>query len=390
MKIILAPDSFKGTFSAPEVCRAFESGIRSVFAGARFNKLPLADGGEGTLDVLLAAAGGRRCRVMAADPLGREIEVEFAVLGGNDEALVEMARVSGLALLEESRRNPWIVGTYGLGQVVKAALDQGVSSLALTLGGSATVDCGVGMARALGYRFLDRKGNPLELEGGRILGEIARIDCDNIDPRLEKVRSRALCDVKNPLLGSLGAARVFAPQKGADRQMVERLEAGLANLALRIEEDLGVKVADLPGSGAAGGLGAAEVAFLGGTLVPGIKYVLDALEFAGALEQADLVLTGEGSFDSQSLGGKVISGVLELAGEAQVPVIVVCGRYKQAEGTTLEDRISGKPGLPAAVFSGADLAGSQGEGGMVSLEGLSELAGKAVEWWVQSRKQRRK
>jgi len=390
MKIILAPDSFKGTFSAPEVCRAFESGIRSVFAGARFNKLPLADGGEGTLDVLLAAAGGRRCRVMATDPLGREIEVEFAVLAGNDEALVEMARVSGLALLEESRRNPWIVGTYGLGQVVKAALDQGVSSLALTLGGSATVDCGVGMARALGYCFLDRKGNPLELEGGRILGEIARIDCDNIDPRLEKVRSRALCDVKNPLLGSLGAARVFAPQKGADRQMVERLEAGLANLALRIEEDLGVKVADLPGSGAAGGLGAAEVAFLGGTLVPGIKYVLDALEFAGALEQADLVLTGEGSFDSQSLGGKVISGVLELAGEAQVPVIVVCGRYKQAEGTPLEDRISGKPGLPAAVFSGADLAGSKGEGGMVSLEELSELAGKAVEWWVQSRKQRRK
>ena len=384
MKIILAPDSFKGTFSAPEVCRAFESGIRRVLGEARITRLPLADGGDGTLDVLLTAAGGKRCNARGADPLGRMIEVDYGVFPGADEALVEMACISGLALLKENERNPWTVGTYGLGQVVKAALAEGVSSLALTLGGSATVDGGVGMARALGYCFLDRQGKKLELEGGRILGKIARIDADSIDPRLEPVRSRALCDVKNPLLGPTGAARVFGPQKGADPEMVERLEAGLANLSVRIEEDLGVKVADLPGSGAAGGLGAAVVAFLGGNLVPGIEYVLEALRFDRVLEGADLVITGEGSFDSQSLGGKVISGVLGLAGPANVPVVVVCGRYKQGERLPEKTGADGKVFLPAAVFSGSDLDEPATEGGIIGLEALAELAGKTARWWVQT------
>ena len=385
MNIILAPDSFKGTFSAPEVCRAFEKGARRVLGEVRFTLLPLADGGDGTLEVLLSAAGGRRCKARGKDPLGRETEVEFAVLSGSDEALVEMACISGLALLKENERNPWTAGTYGLGQVVKASLDQGVSGLALTLGGSATVDGGVGMARALGYRFLDRQERPLELEGGRILGQISRIDDRGKDRRLAQVRSRALCDVKNPLLGPLGAARVFAPQKGADPEMVERLEAGLTNLAARIEDDLGVKVADLPGSGAAGGLGAASVAFLGGTLVSGIDYVLETLDFRQAVKGADLVITGEGSFDSQSLGGKVISGVLELAGAEGVPVVVVCGRYKQEERPADKADRSDKIPLPAAVFSGSNLTGQSKPGGLVDLESLAELAGKAAEWWTQKK-----
>ncbi|MFC1613950.1 glycerate kinase [Gemmatimonadota bacterium] len=384
MKIILAPDSFKGTFSAPEVCRAFEKGIRQVLSEVEVAHLPLADGGEGTLDVLLAATGGRRCKTSAADPLGREIKVEFGVLSGSSEALVEMAGVSGLALLAENERNPWKVGTYGLGQVVKAALSEGVASLGLTLGGSATVDGGVGMARALGFRFLDTDGSPLEFEGGGILGQIYRIDTDKVDPRLPTLRSRALCDVKNPLLGPLGAARVFGPQKGADPEMVEKLEEGLANLAGRVEQDLGKKVADLPGSGAAGGLGAATVAFLGGSLVPGIEYILETIGFAESLEGADLVLTGEGSFDSQSLGGKVISGVLELAGKKNVPVVVVCGRYKKGENPA-EQAGNSKDFLPEAVFSGADLARPADESRIVGLEGLAELAGRSAWWLVERR-----
>ncbi|MEA2063481.1 MAG: glycerate kinase [Gemmatimonadota bacterium] len=374
MRIILAPDSFKGTFPAIEVCRAFETGIRAVLPDAQVKKLPLADGGEGTLDVLLGSAGGRRCRVQAADPTGRGIEVDYAVLSRGNEALVEMARVSGLELLSGNELNPWKTGTYGLGQVVGAALEEGVEGLALTLGGSATVDGGVGMARALGFRFLDSAGEALELEGGRILGKIARIDTARADRRLEHVRARALCDVTNPLLGPRGAAQVFGPQKGADPEMVERLEAGLANLASRIGQDLGLEIAGLPGSGAAGGLGAAVAAFLGGGLVSGIDYVLDAVQFNKALEGADLVITGEGSFDSQSLGGKVISGVLERAKAKNVPVAVVCGVYKQGDGAAAESTP-----LPVKIFSGSDLAGTGAPPKLVDFDGLAALAGMAAE-----------
>ncbi|HUU27906.1 MAG TPA: glycerate kinase [archaeon] len=384
MKIVLAPDSFKGTFIAPQVCRALENGVRRVVPAAEILSLPLADGGEGTLDVLLQAVGGERKSCRSFDPLGRKIEVDFGLLPGT-EALVEMARSSGLALLQAEERNPWIAGTYGLGLVIRAALDLKILALTVTLGGSATVDGGVGMARALGYRFLDSQGREIKREGGRVLSRISRIDRSQADSRLlSGLKSRALCDVRNPLLGPSGAARTFGPQKGADQAMVERLEEGLANLSLRVKEDLGLAVDKTPGSGAAGGLGAAVAAFLGGSLVSGIDYVLETLKFDRALEGADLVITGEGSFDSQSLGGKVISGVLGKSVKMGVPLVVVCGRWADSLDRPAESDDSGISG-PLRVFSGADLALREKKEALVSLEDLSSLAGQAAAWFLRKR-----
>jgi len=364
MKIILAPDSFKGTFTAGQVSDSLAAGVKTVLPEARVVKLPLADGGEGTLETLLAAKGGAVHSCKARDPAGREIEVEYGVLPGG-EALVEMARSSGLALLAENERNPWVVGTYGLGMVILAALEQKIQALTITLGGSATVDGGVGMARALGYRFLGSRGELISQEGGRVLSEISRIDKARADSRLAALEVRALCDVRNVLLGPSGAARVFAPQKGADAEMVERLEQGMANLARRMRDDLGVEVDNIPGAGAAGGLGAAVVGFLGGRLVPGIDYVLETLDFDTALAGADLVITGEGSFDSQSLGGKVISGVMQKASLRNVPVAVVCGRRGQVPESV-------------RVLSGEDLPGKRAPGSLLGLDDISLLAAQAA------------
>ena len=377
MKIILSPDSFKGTFGAAEVCRAFAEGVRRVYPGAEILELPLADGGEGTLEVLRGATGGELLSCASRDPLGRPLTVEYVVLP-RGEALIEMARSTGLALLAGSERDPWRAGTFGLGLVLRAALERNPGALTLTLGGSATVDGGVGMARALGYRFFDKSGKALELEGGRILSRIARIDSRGADKRLAGIKVRALCDVRNPLLGPTGAARVFAPQKGAGPALVEKLELGLANLALRLREDLGKEVTAVEGGGAAGGMGVAVVGFLGGRLTSGIDYVLETLRFDRALEQADLVITGEGSFDDQSLGGKVISGVLARARNNRVPVAVVCGSHP-----------GGGPadGVPAGgsgavyqlnVFSGEDLPVKKPAGVFLDLDDLALLAEKAA------------
>ena len=380
MKIVLAPDSFKGTFSATEVCRAMEEGLRRVVPEAGVLSLPLADGGEGTLEVVLGSRGGRTMRCMSLDPLGRELEVEYVMLDSG-EAVIEMARSSGLILLAPEERNPWVAGTYGLGMVLKSALDEGATALTLTLGGSATVDGGVGMARALGFRFFDRRGNLLDFEGGRILGKIHKIDKSRADKRLASITTRALCDVTNPLTGPSGAARVFGPQKGADPSMVERLELGLEKLSRRFEKDLGQKAAPMPGAGAAGGLGAAAVAFLGARLDSGIDYILESIGFLKALEDADLVLTGEGSFDSQSLGGKVISGVLSRASERSVPVMIICGR------TTFAEKAEPKAGGFTAierVFSGKDLE-HHSRGKLLALTEISDLAEAALRDFVQRR-----
>ncbi len=365
MKIILAPDSFKGTFTSSEAAAAMADGVRQVLPDAHAVELPLADGGDGTLDVLLGGADGERCTVAAADPLGRETDVDYALLPGG-EALIEMARSSGLSLLAPSEHNPWQAGTFGLGQVILAALDHRIRALAITLGGSATVDCGVGMARALGWKYYDANGKELLEEGGQVLGKISRIDPSGADKRLAGLEVRALCDVTNPLLGPDGAARIFGPQKGADESMVERLESGMANLALRLKEDLGADVAAMPGAGAAGGLGAAVAALLGGRLVSGIDYVLDTLKFDNCIRDAQLVITGEGSFDSQSMGGKAISGVLARARVEGVPVAVVCGINKY---TTNPDLI---------VYSRDNLPAGFTADGKVNLNGLARLAGAAA------------
>ena len=341
------------------------AGVHERLPDAQTVELPLADGGDGTLDVLLGGTGGKRHTANASDPLGRKTEVDFAMLPGG-EALVEMARSSGLSLLAPGERNPWLAGTFGLGQVIMAALEHSIRALAVTLGGSATVDCGVGMARALGWKFYDADGKLLDEEGGQILSKISLIDPSGADTRLGALNVRALCDVNNPLLGHEGAAHVFGPQKGADARMVERLESGMANLALRLKEDLGTDVAAMPGAGAAGGLGAAVAAFLGGRLISGIDYVLDTLKFDNLIRDARLVITGEGSFDSQSMGGKAISGVLTRARAAGVPVAVVCGIH----------RATGNPDL--AVFSRDNLPTGFPSDGKVDLNGLAWLAGTAA------------
>jgi glycerate 2-kinase len=365
VKIILAPDSFKGTFTSSQAAAAMADGVRERIPDAQTLELPLADGGDGTLDVLLGGTGGERHTADTSDPLGRKTGVDFALLPG-DEALVEMALSSGLSLLTPGERNPWLAGTFGLGQVILAALEHRIRALAVTLGGSATVDGGVGMARALGWKFYDTSGKELLDEGGKILGKISRIDPSGADSRLGGLDVRALCDVTNPLLGPDGAARVFGPQKGAAPPMVERLESGMTNLAARLKEDLGADVAAMPGTGAAGGLGAAVAAFLGGRLVSGIDYVLDTLKFDSLIRDARLVITGEGSFDSQSMGGKAISGVLTRARTAGVPVAVVCGIH----------RATGNPDL--AVFSRDNLPDGFPADGKVDLNGLAWLAGTAA------------
>jgi len=373
MKIVLAPDSFKGTFSAGQVCRAWQKAVSRVCPGAAVLCCPLADGGEGTLEVLLEAVGGKRLRFEACDPLERPIQAELGLLN-DGEALIEMARTSGLDLLDSSERNPWVAGTRGLGRAVRAALDAGAARVCLTLGGSATVDGGVGMARELGFRFLDRHGHVLEYEGGRILGKVARIDRSGADPRLAGLSVRALCDVTNPLTGPQGAARVFGPQKGADPAMVERLDLGLEHLARRFDKDLGHKVAAVPGAGAAGGMGAAVLAFLGGKLVRGIDYVLETIGFESALIGADIVLTGEGSFDSQSLGGKVLSGVFSRAGAAGVPVDVVCGRAVGLDERGCPDSNGTNP---RRVWSGDNL--DLAPGSYLNADDLTRLAEMSLQ-----------
>lgn len=377
MKIILAPDSFKGTFSAPEVCRALEVGIRKACQDCEIVSYPLADGGEGTLDVLLRLLGGREIETEVLDPLNRPIGASFGLTSGKiSSAVIEMARSSGIILLQTAELNPWLANTYGLGQMIKTALDHEPGEIVITLGGSATVDGGTGMAEALGYRFLDSDGREIVMRGGRILEKIAAIDSSMADSRLGRVKVFALCDVINPLTGNLGAARIFGPQKGADPGMVEKLESGMQNLASRISEYLGRKVESLPGAGAAGGLGAAVVAFLGGELVSGIEYVLGKLEFSERISGADLIITGEGSYDSQSTRGKVVSGVLKAAENQNIPVAVVCGLNR----TSKTDNVG--QGL-WRILSGADLESGSG---LVDRDGLEKLGRLTVTKFIEDGK----
>jgi len=331
VKLLVAMDAFKGTLSAPEACAVVARGLRSVLSGAYVMEKPMADGGEGTGATIHAAVGGRWVGVPVTGPLpDRVVDAAYLWIPGDDpEALVEMARASGLELLEPDELDPLRTTTRGTGELVAAAARRGARSIHLTLGGSATVDGGTGAARALGWRFLDASGGAVP-EGGGGLERIHRIEPPVPDP-LAEVRVEVLCDVDNPLLGSHGAARVFAPQKGATPETVERLEEGLAHLAERIEEQLGIDVRETQGAGAAGGLGAGAVAFFGARLVPGVEAVMDAVGLDAALENADWIVTGEGRLDEQSLHGKVVSGVARRARKAGVRVAAVAGRVELGE-----------------------------------------------------------
>ncbi len=322
-KIILAPDSFKGTLSAIEVCRLMKERALAHFPRVLVVSVPVADGGEGMVDCFLVALGGQRVHLPVASPLGTPVDAFYGILPDGTTAVIEMAAAAGLSLAGGSKR-PDTATTYGVGELIADALSRGCTRILVGLGGSATNDGGCGAAAALGAVFLNAAGEPFVPVGGT-LDRIAKIDLSGLNPALKDCSIEALCDVDSPMYGETGAAIVFAAQKGADADMAQMLDAQLHALSKRIEADLGMDVSQIPGAGAAGAMGAGMLAFLGARLVPGIEAVLDIVEFDALLDGADLVLTGEGRLDCQSLRGKAISGVARAAKARGVPVIVLAG-----------------------------------------------------------------
>ena len=328
MNIIVAPDSFKGSLTAAQAADAIVQGVRDVLPDAEIVQIPLADGGEGTVDALVSATRGRILRKQVAGPMGDPVEASFGILGDDVTGVVEMAAAAGLFLVPSEHRNPLTATTYGVGELVLAALEEGCTRLIVGLGGSATCDGGAGMAQALGVKLLSADGGELR-RGAAALMSLERIDLAGRDPRLDQATIYAASDVTNPLCGPDGAAAVYGPQKGASPQMVAMLDKALARLAKIIERDLRLEVRGLPGAGAAGGLGAGLVAFCGAELRSGPNLVLELLRFEEYLEAADLVLTGEGKLDRQIEFGKAISGVALLAEKHQVPVVAFTGSLEE-------------------------------------------------------------
>jgi glycerate kinase len=324
MRILVAPDSFKGSLSALGVAEAMERGIHAVFPEAEVLKVPIADGGEGTVEALVAATRGRRMHADVRGPLGESVRAYWGISGDGSTAFIEMASASGLPLVPKERRDPRLASTFGTGQLMRAALDAGLRKLVVGIGGSATNDGGAGMARALGVGFLDAQGGPLP-EGGTALARLARIDLSGLDPRLADAEILVACDVENPLCGPRGASAVYGPQKGATPEMVQELDAALAVFAGVAATATGREVAQIPGAGAAGGLGAGLLFFTPATLRPGVEIVLETTDFETLVQGVDLVITGEGRTDSQTAMGKAPVGVAAVARRHGIPVICLSG-----------------------------------------------------------------
>ncbi len=349
LRIAIAPDSFKGTMTAAQAAQQIQRGFRKALPDAAYVSIPMADGGEGTVSAIVSNTGGRYVRRTICDPLGRPVRATFGVSGDGETAVIEMASASGLTLLTEAERNPLKTGTYGTGELIRHALDAGVSRLVIGIGGSATVDGGVGMAQALGGRFLDSRGRALP-QGGGALARLARIDVSGIDPRLAAVSVRCACDVTNPLTGVRGAAQVYGPQKGASPAAVKRLDQSLRHLARIIRRDLGVSVASRTGAGAAGGLGAGLLAFAQAELCSGVELVMQAVDFGRRIKDCDLVITGEGCLDRQTLAGKTPTGVAAAASRLGVPVMAISGCV--GEGFSVVHPVGVQAVVPAVGYSG--------------------------------------
>lgn len=324
MKIVIAPDSYKGSIYAPEAARAMREGVLRVVPDAETVLVPVADGGDGTLETLVETSGGTTRTATVTDPLGESTEAQWGAMGDGETAVIEMARTSGLALVPNDRRDPLTATTAGLGEVILEALEEGFRRFILGIGGSATNDAGAGMAQALGVRLLDAEGNDLAV-GGSALAALHQVDIKGLDPRAAAAEFMVACDVSNPLTGPEGASAVYGPQKGATPAMVTQLDAALGHFADVVSRDLNADVRDVPGSGAAGGLGGGIMAFLGGQLRPGIEIVLDTLQFDSKLEGTDLVITGEGGMDFQTVYNKAPIGVARLAKARGIAVIGVSG-----------------------------------------------------------------
>ena len=324
MKIVIAPDSYKESLSALDVATAIETGFREIYPHAEYVKVPVADGGEGTVEAMVAATQGHIVQVSVTGPLGEPVNAFYGLSGDMRCAYIEMAAASGLESVPPTRRNPLLTTSWGTGELIRHALDAGVSQIIIGIGGSATNDGGAGMAQALGAKLLSA-GQQQIAPGGGALETLARIDLSELDPRLAGCRIDVACDVTNPLTGPQGASAVFGPQKGATAAMIERLDRGLQHFAQIIDRDLDIDVLSLEGGGAAGGMGAALYAFCGANLRPGIEIVTDALGLAELVADADLVITGEGRIDSQTIHGKVPVGVAKVAKRFNVPVIGIAG-----------------------------------------------------------------
>ncbi|MCV9885661.1 glycerate kinase [Metabacillus halosaccharovorans] len=324
MKIVIAPDSFKESLSAMEAALAIERGFKMIFPNADYHKMPMADGGEGTVQSLVDATNGSIKERIVTGPLGNPVKAFFGLMGDGKTAVIEMAAASGLHLVPFEQRNPLVTTTRGTGELILSALDLGVEHMIIGVGGSATNDGGAGMVQALGGRLLDSDGNDMKAGGG-MLSEISSIDLTGLDQRLTKVKIEVACDVDNPLTGPRGASAIFGPQKGATPEMVQLLDQNLTHFADVVEASLGRSFRNIEGAGAAGGLGASLVAFLNAELKRGIQIVLDAVNFDEVVKDANLVITGEGRIDSQTIYGKTPIGVAKAAKKYGVPVIGVAG-----------------------------------------------------------------
>ena len=343
MNVTIAMDSFKGCASSHELSSAIEKGIRVVYPDAIFHSFEVADGGEGTLEAMVANSGGQIFTCNVHDPLMNLIQAEYGILGDGVTCVIEMARASGLPLVPKEKRNPLFTTTFGVGELIKEALVKGCRKFIVGIGGSATNDAGVGMLQALGFSFLNKDGKEVGL-GGAALGEIARIDTTQALEALKECTFTIACDVDNPMYGPRGAAQIYSRQKGASEEEVLLLDAHVKHFAWVIEKGLGKQVSDIAGSGAAGALGGGFLAFLNATLCSGIDIVLDAIDFDAKLTEVDFVITGEGKIDAQSLMGKVISGIAKRCVRANVPLIALAGGVE-------EDALKSHESGVTAIFS---------------------------------------
>ena len=348
--IVLAPDSFKESMSAKEACIAMERGIKKVNQDIKCVHVPMADGGEGTMQSLVDATNGKIYSLEVVGPLGNKVQAEYGILGDREVGILEMASASGIHLVSLDKRNPLITTTYGTGELIKACLDKGVKKLLIGIGGSATNDGGAGVIQALGGKLLDKDGNELGFGGGE-LGKLHNIDLTNFDPRLKDVVVEVACDVNNPLCGEKGASNVFGPQKGATPDMVSLLDNNLKHYANIIKEKIGMDVLEVPGAGAAGGLGAGLMAFLNGTLKKGIEIVIEYSGLEEKVKEADMVWTGEGSIDFQTQYGKTPLGVATIAKKYDKPVIAFAGRVGDNIDVLYEKGIDSIFGIMKGVTS---------------------------------------
>jgi len=363
MKIVIAPDSFKESLTALHVCEALEKGIKTHFPNAEISKVPMADGGEGTVQSLVDATGGQIIQAKVTGPLGKEVEAFYGILGDGKTAVIEMAAASGLHQVPMDERNPLITTTRGTGELILKALDQNVKHIIIGIGGSATNDGGAGMAKALGAKLINTNGAEIK-EGGGSLNQLAAIDLTNFDSRLAEVKVEVACDVDNPLTGETGASAVFGPQKGATSDMVKQLDRNLAHYAAIIEKEMDIHIQNVPGAGAAGGLGGGLLAFLSAELKPGVDIVIEATQLESYIKNADLVITGEGRIDGQTIYGKTPIGVAKTAKKHSVPVIAIAGSIGAGSEAVYEHGIS-------ALFSVVP--------GAVTLSEALEKAGENVE-----------